>query len=45
MPVIAAWSSPGAALIAASHGFTMADGVGAFIITALLLIATGLLGR
>ncbi len=44
MPVIAAWSSPGAALIAASHGFTMADGVGAFIITALLLIATGLFG-
>lgn len=42
MPVISAWTTPGAALIAASSGFTMADAVGAFIITALLLIATGL---
>lgn len=42
MPVITAWSTPGAALVAASSGFTMADGVGAFIVTALLLIATGL---
>ena len=44
MPVISAWSTPGAALIAASTGFTIADAVGAFIITALLLIATGLFG-
>lgn len=42
MPVITAWSTPGAALVAASTGFTMADAVGAFIVTALLLIATGL---
>jgi benzoate membrane transport protein len=42
MPVITAWSTPGAALVAASSGFTMADAVGAFIVTALLLIATGL---
>lgn len=42
MPVITAWSTPGAALVAASTGFTMADAVGAFIITAVLLIATGL---
>lgn len=42
MPIITAWSTPGAALIAASSGFTMQDAVGAFIITALLLIATGL---
>ncbi|MGE0503276.1 MAG: benzoate/H(+) symporter BenE family transporter [Rhizobiaceae bacterium] len=42
MPVITAWSTPGAALVAASSGFTMADGVGAFIVTALLLILTGL---
>lgn len=42
MPVISAWSTPGAALVAASTGFTMPDAVGAFIITALLLIATGL---
>ncbi|MCO5073904.1 MAG: benzoate/H(+) symporter BenE family transporter [Rhizobiaceae bacterium] len=42
MPVITAWSTPGAALIAASSGFTMSEAVGAFIITALMLIATGL---
>jgi len=42
MPVITAWSTPGAALIAASSGFTMSEAVGAFIVTALLLIATGL---
>lgn len=42
MPIIAAWSTPGAALVAASSGFTMADAVGAFIVTAVLLIATGL---
>ena len=44
MPVITAWSTPGAALVAASTGFTMADAVGAFIVTALLLVATGLFG-
>lgn len=42
MPVITAWSTPGAALIAASSGFTMPEAVGAFIVTAILLIATGL---
>ncbi len=42
MPVITAWSTPGAALVAASSGFNMADAVGAFIVTALLLVATGL---
>jgi benzoate membrane transport protein len=42
MPVISAWSTPGAALVAASSGFTIADAVGAFIITALLLMLTGL---
>lgn len=43
MPVVTAWSTPGAALIAASAGFTVPDAVGAFIIAALLLILTGLL--
>lgn len=43
MPVISAWSTPGAALIAASSGFTMPEAVGAFIVAAALLIATGLL--
>lgn len=42
MPVISAWSTPGLALIAASTGFTLPEAVGAFIIAALLLIATGL---
>ncbi|WP_394888662.1 benzoate/H(+) symporter BenE family transporter [Mesorhizobium sp. AaZ16] len=42
MPVISAWSTPGAALVAASSGFSMNDAVGAFIVTAVLLIATGL---
>jgi benzoate membrane transport protein len=42
MPVITAWSTPGAALVAASSGFSMNDAVGAFIVTAVLLIATGL---
>ncbi|CAM5530536.1 Inner membrane protein YdcO [Aquamicrobium terrae] len=43
MPVITAWSTPGAALIAASSGFSMAEAVGAFVVTAVLLIVTGLL--
>ncbi|MER8865036.1 benzoate/H(+) symporter BenE family transporter [Mesorhizobium sp. M0751] len=42
MPVITAWSTPGVALIAASTGFSMGEAVGAFIITAVLLITTGL---
>jgi len=42
MPVITAWSTPGAALVAASSGFTMGDAVGAFIVAAVLLIVTGL---
>ncbi|MGC4024136.1 MAG: benzoate/H(+) symporter BenE family transporter [Mesorhizobium sp.] len=42
MPVISAWSTPGAALIAASSGFNISEAVGAFIVAALLLIATGL---
>ncbi|PSJ62183.1 benzoate/H(+) symporter BenE family transporter [Pseudaminobacter soli (ex Li et al. 2025)] len=42
MPVITAWSTPGAALVAASSGFSMSDAVGAFIVAALLLIVTGL---
>ncbi|MGN6582714.1 MAG: benzoate/H(+) symporter BenE family transporter [Rhizobiaceae bacterium] len=42
MPIIAAWSTPGVALIAASSGFTMNDAVGAFIVAALMLLATGM---
>jgi benzoate membrane transport protein len=42
MPIITAWSTPGAALIAATSGFDMSEAVGAFVVTALLLVATGL---
>ena len=42
MPIVTAWSTPGAALIAASSGFDIHQAVGAFIMTALALIATGL---
>lgn len=42
MPVITAWSTPGLALIAASSGFSMGEAVAAFIVTGILLIATGL---
>lgn len=41
MPVITAWSTPGAALVGASAGFTMNEAVGAFIGAALLLVLTG----
>ncbi|MBN9045181.1 MAG: benzoate/H(+) symporter BenE family transporter [Rhizobiales bacterium] len=43
MPIIGAWSTPGLALIGASVGFTFAEAVGAFIVTALALIATGMI--
>jgi len=43
MPVITAWSTPGLALIGASVGFTMQEAVGAFIVTALAIILTGLI--
>ncbi len=42
MPVITAWSTPGAALVAASSGFSMNDAVGAFLIVGAMLVATGL---
>jgi benzoate membrane transport protein len=42
MPVISAWSTPGAALVGASSGFTINEAVGAFILVGVLLVATGL---
>ena len=39
LPVILAWSTPGAALIAASSGFTLPQAVGAFLLAALLIAA------
>lgn len=43
MPIISAWSTPGAALIAASSGFTIGEAVGAFLVTGVLLVLTGLI--
>jgi hypothetical protein len=43
VPVVLAWSTPGAALIAASEGLSMAEGVAAFVATGLLILATGLI--
>jgi benzoate membrane transport protein len=48
MPLITAWSTPGAALIAATPGLTLSTAVGAFLVAALLIILTALfrpLGR
>jgi benzoate membrane transport protein len=43
VPVITAWSTPGAAVIAASVGVAMPQAVGAFIVAAVLLMATALI--
>lgn len=43
IPIIAAWSTPGLALIGASSGFTINEAVGAFIVTAIAIILTGLI--
>ncbi|MBB3235872.1 benzoate/H(+) symporter BenE family transporter [Phyllobacterium endophyticum] len=43
MPVITAWSTPGLALIGSSIGFTMPQATGAFIVTAIAIILTGLI--
>ena len=41
LPVLTAWSTPGAALIAASQGLTMAEGIGAFMVCAALSTLAG----
>jgi benzoate membrane transport protein len=41
VPVVLAWSTPGAALIAATSGITMAEAVGAFMLAGALIAATG----
>lgn len=43
VPVVLAWSTPGAALIAATSGISFAEAVGAFVIAGLLIAATGLI--
>ncbi len=43
MPIVAAWTTAGTALIAATHGVTMPAAVGAFILAAVLIMLTGAL--
>ncbi|MDH4451110.1 MAG: benzoate/H(+) symporter BenE family transporter [Rhodoferax sp.] len=46
-PVMVAWSTPGAAVIASAAtagGFTMSEGVGAFMLSAVLIIVVGATG-
>lgn len=43
MPIICAWSTPGAALIAATSGVDMAAAVGAFVAAAVLMMLTAAL--
>ncbi len=48
VPVVLAWSTPGAALIAATTGVSMAEAVGAFVLAGALIALTGVvrpLGR
>jgi benzoate membrane transport protein len=40
MPIVAAWSTPGAAIIAASTGITIEAAVGAFVLAGVLLTLT-----
>jgi len=41
-PVLTAWSTPGAALLAGSQGVAMPEAIGAFVVCALLIVAAGL---
>lgn len=43
VPVVLAWSTPGAALIAATNGISMAEAVGAFVLAGGLIALTGAL--
>ena len=42
LPVVLAWSTPGAALIGATAGLTLAEAVGAFLLAGVLIALTGL---
>lgn len=44
VPVVLAWSTPGAALIAATDGVTIQQAVGAFVLCGLLVLVTGAIG-
>jgi benzoate membrane transport protein len=43
VPIVLAWSTPGAALIAATEGIGISDAVGAFVVTGLMIALTGAL--
>lgn len=43
-PVLAAWSTPGAALIATSVGISMPEAIGAFVVCAILIMISGVTG-
>jgi benzoate membrane transport protein len=40
MPIVTAWSTPGAALIAASHGLTVGTATGAYLLVGALILLT-----
>jgi benzoate membrane transport protein len=44
VPVVLAWSTPGAALIAATSGITMAEAAGAFLLAGVLVVSTAAIG-
>lgn len=43
VPVVLAWSTPGAALLAATSGVTMAEAVAAFVVVGIMIALTGLI--
>ncbi len=43
-PVLTAWSTPGAALMAGTNGMSMSDAVGAFVVCGLLIAGAGATG-
>jgi benzoate membrane transport protein len=43
-PVLIAWSTPGSALLAATHGVPLATATGAFIVSAVLIVVAGASG-
>ena len=43
-PVLTAWSTPGAALLVATHGFTLPVATGGFIVSAVLITLAGVTG-
>jgi benzoate membrane transport protein len=43
-PVLTAWSTPGAALLAAQHGVGLAEATGAFVVSATLIVLAGASG-